>query len=43
MSRSAAVTGRYFVQRLARVGEWPLAPVTRWLVTRIVVVLEKPA
>jgi len=31
------------VQRLARAREAALAPLTRWLATRIFVVLEKPA
>jgi hypothetical protein len=30
-------------QRLARAGETTLGPFTRWLATRIFVVLEKPA
>lgn len=31
------------VQRLARAGETALRPLTRWLATRIFIVLEKPA
>ena len=32
-----------FLQRVARAGERAVAPLTRWLATRIFVVLEKPA
>jgi hypothetical protein len=31
------------LQRVARAGERAMAPLTRWLATRIFVVLEKPA
>ena len=31
------------LQRVARAGERAVAPLTRWLATRIFVVLEKPA